>query len=96
MTDNEPSFTSAQFKSFAHRCGLTLHFADPRHSTLNGQVERAHSTLQELARCINEEFNIIDYLEIIIIAAKAFILQQIKNLLKFSIIKLNTKAFQKF
>ncbi len=29
MTDNEPSFTSAvQFKSFAQRCGLTLHFAD--------------------------------------------------------------------
>ncbi len=47
MTDNEPSFTSAQFKSFAQRCGLTLHFADPRHSTSNGQVERAHSTLTE-------------------------------------------------
>jgi len=28
MTDNEPSFTSAQIKSFAQRCGLTLHFAD--------------------------------------------------------------------
>jgi len=33
MTDNEPSFTSVQFKSFAQRCGLTLHYADPRHST---------------------------------------------------------------
>ncbi len=61
MTDNEPSFTSAQFKSFAQRCGLTLHYADPRHSTSNGQVERAHSTLTELARCIKEEFNLIDY-----------------------------------
>jgi len=30
MTDNEPSFTSVQFKSFA----LTLHFADPRHQYL--------------------------------------------------------------
>jgi len=66
MTDNEPSLTSAQFKFFAQRCGLTLHFADPRHSTSNGQVERAHSTLTELARCIKEEFNLIDYLEIII------------------------------
>ncbi len=28
MTDNEPNFTSVQFKSFAQRCGLTLNFAD--------------------------------------------------------------------
>jgi len=59
VTNNEPSFTSAQFKSFPQRCGLTLHYADPRHSTLNGQVERAHSTLTELARCNKEEFNLI-------------------------------------
>ncbi len=52
MTDNKPRFSSAQVKSFAQRCGLTLHFADPRHSTSNGPVESAHSTLTELARCI--------------------------------------------
>jgi len=65
MTDNEPSFTSAQCKSFAQRCGLTLHFADPRPSTSNGRVERAHSF-------IKEEFNLIDYSEIIITTAKEF------------------------
>jgi len=69
MTDNEPSFTSAQFKSFAQRWGLTLHYADPRHSTLNGHVERAHSTQTELARCIKEECNLTDYSEIFITAA---------------------------
>ncbi len=67
MTDNEPSFTS-----FAKSCGLTIHFADPRQSTSNGQVERAHSTLTELARCIKKEFNLTDYSEIIIWAAKEF------------------------
>ncbi len=61
MTDNEPSFTSAQFKPFARRCGLTLHFADSGHSRSNGHVERGHSTLTELARCIKEEFNLTDY-----------------------------------
>jgi len=45
MTDNKPSLPSAQFKSFEQRCGLTLHYADPRPSTSNGQIERAHSTL---------------------------------------------------
>jgi len=65
MTDNEPSFTSAQFcKSFAQRCDITLHYADPRHSTSNGQVERAHSTLTEIARCIKVEFNLTNYSEI--------------------------------
>ncbi len=67
MTDNEPSFTS-----FAKSCGLTIHFADPRQSTSNGQVERAHSTLTELARCTKKEFNLTDYSEIIIWAAKEF------------------------
>jgi len=70
MTGNEPSFTSAQFKSFAQRCVLTLHYADPRHSTSNGQFERAHSTLTELPRCVSEEFNLTDYSEIVIIAAQ--------------------------
>jgi len=45
MMDNEPSFSLTQFKSFAQRCGINLYFADPRHSTSNGQIERAHSTL---------------------------------------------------
>jgi len=72
MTDNVPSFTSAQFKSFAQRCGLTLHYADPMHSTTNGEVERAHSTLTELARCIKEEFNLSDYSEIVIRAAQDY------------------------
>jgi len=72
MTDNEPSFGLAQFKSFAQRCGLTLHYADPRHSTSNGQVERAHSALTELARCIREVFNLTDHSEIVIRAAQEY------------------------
>ncbi len=100
MTDNKPRFSSAQVKSFAQRCGLTLHFADPRHSTSNGQVESAHSTLTELARCIQKGFKLTDYSEIIIKAAKGFN-QSIhsttnQKLLKFSIIKLNTKTLQEF
>ncbi len=68
MTDNEPSFTSVQFKSFA----LLYISQTPDTSTSNGQVERAHSTLTELARCIKEEFNLTEHSEIIIRAAKEF------------------------
>jgi len=57
MMDNEPSFSSTQLKSFAQRCGINLYFADPRVSTSNGQIERAHSTLTEIACCIKDELN---------------------------------------
>jgi len=57
MIDNEQSFSSSQFKSFAQRNEISLYFADPRHSTSNGQIERAHSTLTEIARCIKDELN---------------------------------------
>ncbi len=43
-----------------------------RPQTKYGQVERVHSTLTELARCLKEEFNLTDYSEIIIRAAKEF------------------------
>jgi len=72
MVDNEPSFSSTQFKSFARICGINLYFADPRHSTSNGQIERAHSTLTEIARCIKDELNLVDYSEIIIKAAQKY------------------------
>jgi len=60
----------AQFKSFAQRCELTLHYADPRHSISNGQVERTHWTLT--ACCIKEELNLTDYSEIVIRAAQGY------------------------
>jgi len=60
MTDNEPSFTSAQFKSFAQ----------PRLIISNEQVERAHWTLTELARCIKKERT--DYSEIVTRAAQEY------------------------
>jgi len=72
MIDNKPSFSSSQFKSFAQRNGISLFFADPRHSSSNGQSERAHSTSTEIARCIKDELNLIDYSKIIIRAAQIY------------------------
>jgi len=59
MIDNKPSFSSYQFKSFAQRNGISLFFADSRHSTSNGQIERANSTLTEIACCIKDELNLL-------------------------------------
>jgi len=72
MMDNEPSFSSAQFKSTMSRSGITIYFADSRHSLSNGQVERVHSTLIEISRCIHEEYNIMDHSELIYRAVKEY------------------------
>ncbi len=72
MTHNEPSFTSAQFTSFLQRSGISIHYAYPRHSLSNGQVERAHSTLTEIARCVKDEYCLLEYPEVIIRAAKSY------------------------
>ncbi|GBP12864.1 Retrovirus-related Pol polyprotein from transposon gypsy [Eumeta japonica] len=58
--DNEPGFTTVQFKSLMQRLGIELYYCTPRHSTTNGIVERVHSTLVELARCIKEEYHVLD------------------------------------
>lgn len=58
--DNEPGFTTAQFKSLMQRLRIELYYCTPRHSTTNGIVERVHSTLVELARCIKEEYHVLD------------------------------------
>jgi len=37
-----------------------------------GQIVSAHSTLTEMARCIKDELNLIDYTEIVIKAAQKY------------------------
>lgn len=51
---------------------MQIYYADPRHSLTNGQVERVHSTIIEIARCIQEEYQLLDYNEIIYRAVKEY------------------------
>jgi len=88
MNDNEPSFKEAQFKSFLQRSGISIHYSDLRHSLSNAQVERVHSTLMEIARCIKGEYRLLDYSEIIIRAAKNY------NLTIHLLTKLTTVTYQ--
>lgn len=64
--DNEPALTTAQFKSLMQRLRIELYYCTPRHSVTNGQVERVHSTLTEIARCIKEEYHLMDDTEVFI------------------------------
>uniref|UniRef100_A0A0K8W058 RNA-directed DNA polymerase n=1 Tax=Bactrocera latifrons TaxID=174628 RepID=A0A0K8W058_BACLA len=70
--DNEPSFTTPTFKSLMQRLNIEIYFCDPRHSTTSGQVERVHSTIIEIARCIKEEYDIVSNLETVLRAAQQY------------------------
>lgn len=54
------------------RINIELYYCDPRHSSTNGQIERAHSTLVEIARCIKNEYHILDTTETFYRAAQKY------------------------
>lgn len=57
MTDNESIFTSHVMENLFQRYNVTHVLAPAAHSTSNGQVERLHSTIMEIARCLVQEKN---------------------------------------
>jgi len=61
VRDNEKAFCSETIKTLLmNQFGVKLFTIPPAHSVSNGQVERFHSTLTEIARCIklgNEMLN---------------------------------------
>lgn len=66
--DNEGSFNSHTISTMVSRYDILISTCPPFHSTSNGQVERFHSTLIELSRCIKEDRNISDTIELIMAA----------------------------
>ena len=67
--DNEGSFNSNTIAELLNRYGIQLSSCPPFHSSSNGQVERFHSTLIEIARCLKEERSIVSTVELILAAA---------------------------
>lgn len=66
--DNEASLKSETIKTLLEHFGISVINAPPLHSTSNGQVERFHSTLLEIARCIKLERKIEDTVDLILLA----------------------------
>jgi len=63
--DNEPSLNSLTITSMlSNNFGVGITNAPPLHSTSNGQVERFHSTLLELARCMKIDKGMGDTIEL--------------------------------
>jgi len=64
--DNEASFNSETINSLLkNQNSIDIVNAPPLHSSSNGQVERFHSTLTEIARCITIDKQISDTVELV-------------------------------
>lgn len=69
VSDNERSFQSNTIGTFLRdHFNAEQFFIPPMHSESNGQVERFHSTLLEIARCVKAQRHIDDILEVILLA----------------------------
>jgi len=71
--DNESSFNSETIKLILlNHLNITIANAPPLHRTSNGQVERFHSILAEIARCLKPEGNLNDRTELILLATTKY------------------------
>ena len=66
VSDNEPSFKSETIRSFLRdNFNLKQHFVPTLHSESNGQIERFHSTLMEIARCLRDSLKTTSIITIV-------------------------------
>lgn len=71
--DNEPSLKSQTIVAMLeNHFGVSISNAPPLHSVSNGQVERFHSTLIELARCLKIDKGISDTVELVLLATARY------------------------
>ena len=64
--DNEKSLNSETIKTLLISHNIQIVNAPPLHSTSNGQIERFHSTLSEIARCLKLQTNTEDTTDLIL------------------------------
>lgn len=55
VCDNEPAFKSIEVRMMLEDMGAEMYFISANHSETNGIVERFHSTLSEIYRCIRDK-----------------------------------------
>lgn len=72
ITDNESGFVSAATEEILRLRSIEHFTTTPQHSTSNAQIERVHSTILELVRCLQQEKEIIDYDILIMEAVKEY------------------------
>lgn len=68
ICDNEPALKSIEIRSLFQRLNIQVEYTPSNHSQSNGLVERFHSTLSEIFRCIKEKHDDLSQKQIFKIA----------------------------
>lgn len=73
VSDNEKAFESNSLKNMLRdHYGIEQFFVPTLHSESNGQVERFHSTLLEISRCIHQQQQIQDPIDLLMLATSKY------------------------
>lgn len=72
VTDNEASFISPIISNYIKTLGIQLYLTPTQKSEVNGTIERVHSTIIELTRCLRREYPDLTMKEIINIAVDRY------------------------
>jgi RNase H-like domain found in reverse transcriptase/Reverse transcriptase (RNA-dependent DNA polymerase)/Integrase zinc binding domain len=72
VCDNEPSFRSHVVEILLRNLDINVHFIPPGHSESNGQIERVHSTITEILRCKQKEWDEFDSVQKNLIATDLY------------------------
>jgi hypothetical protein len=57
VMDNEPAFQSFVLENLFRNLDINIYFIPAAHSESNGQIERLHSTVLEIIRCKNKDWD---------------------------------------
>lgn len=72
VIDNERSFMSPIILNYIKTLGITIYNTPSQKSEVNGTIERVHSTIIELVRCLNKEYQELSQKEIIYLAVDRY------------------------
>ena len=72
VCDNEPTFRSAEIRGLLQDLNIEIFFTPANHGESNGTVERFHSTIAEIFRCIKPKYVDLSHKEIFYIACTQY------------------------
>lgn len=72
VTDNERGFLSPIILNFIKSLGVKLYLTPSYRSEVNGQIERVHSTVLEIYRCLKTEYSQLSVHELIYVAVDRY------------------------
>lgn len=72
ICDNEPALKSIEIRGLFQRLNIDVYYTPSNHSETNGIVERFHSTIIEIYRCIKHKYEDLNKKEIFKIAVSLY------------------------